>query len=395
MKNMYCDNMVCNENMAWMVGNHYNAIFSLDFKTNQFEFISKFPNENINIFREHQLCRQVDKNLLFFPDNGQILWIYNINKKTFKHIEIPNPQNVRIGINLSFYLNNRIYAVSSGLQQIIEIDLEENKICNICEFGESSSRSGVSSEGCVVDKCFYFTLPEQNEIVEYSTETKEIKKFVIDKKFFPQTICWDDHSFWLTGRTREIVRWNRNLNSSQDYDIPMSVGAYEAKEGELIECVDAVEYEKPLFRWSVRVNDMIWLIPNVATKVMVINLENQTIDALDIESEHEDIRSWMRTEKVKHRFECVYKNRFIWLYSFKNREYLVLDTKTGEIQRPNIFLDNKDKLLAELQREHAVIKEEAWGFLEFLEMGYNKTTIIDNEIGKRIYQQVVDCVGAK
>ena len=51
MKNLWCDSIVCEKNIAWMVGTNVNALFKLDFNMRTYEFITDFPDEPIIDFR--------------------------------------------------------------------------------------------------------------------------------------------------------------------------------------------------------------------------------------------------------------------------------------------------------------------------------------------------------
>ncbi len=102
-KNMWCDSMCCEKNIAWMVGSEINALFQLDFNTKSYHFITDFPNASINNIRQNQLCLKICNDIYFFPDRGKSVWIYNLLNRNFKEILINNPDNVRITINMVFY----------------------------------------------------------------------------------------------------------------------------------------------------------------------------------------------------------------------------------------------------------------------------------------------------
>ena len=102
-KNMWCDSMCCEKNIAWMVGSEINALFQLDFNTKSYHFITDFPNTSINNIRQNQLCLKIGNDIYFFPDRGKSVGIYNLLNKNFKEILINNPDNERIMINMVFY----------------------------------------------------------------------------------------------------------------------------------------------------------------------------------------------------------------------------------------------------------------------------------------------------
>lgn len=393
MKNIWCDNMSGDNDSVWMVGNNYNALFKLDFVTKEYEFITKFPDEQIAKFRVNQLCKKIGNDIYFFPDCGDYIWTYSILDKSFKKIMLENPNNVRIGINMVYQVGNSIYAISNGLEQIIEINIDNQIIIGKYPIDESIQLYGSSSEGCVVNGNIFFTIPEKNTILEFNTKEKSIDKYEILGEFFPQTICYAKNTFWLTGRTKEIVKWDPKTNQTVSLlDFPDTVGLLEFNNDTLVENTNDIRFKRPLFRWSVSIDKKIWFIPYTANKMVYLNTNNYEIDVCDIESEYEDQMSWSRIEKVKYRFECIFNGQFIFLYSFKNRQYLIIDTVTGSTDQVDIVLDNKSRreLYECIYREKKVINEnESISVLDILDIFVNIDEGTRNEdIGKRIYQSL-------
>lgn len=357
MKNIWCDRMVCDGDRAWMTGANFNALFSLDFNTKTYEFISDFPSVPIMDYRVNLVCMKVKDELFFFPDWGKCIWIYHMASKTFGKIILNNPKGVRVLIGMVFYCNHCIYAFSNGLEQIIEISVSQKEVIGVYSISEYIQESGItriSSEGCVVNENIYFTIPEKNLVCEFSTKTKTILGFPLDGNIVPQTIRHDGENFWMTGKTKEIMKWNKEKNKVISvYPFPAVVGWFESRNGAFLEDIEGERCPVPMFRWSVKVKDKIWFIPYVANKIIYIDKNTCEIGICDIMGEYEDEKSWNRAEKVKYCFECIVRERFIFLYSYKNRRYLLIDTITNAAQMVDIELtEESSKKLFRFIREN-------------------------------------------
>lgn len=394
MKNLWCDSIVCEKNIAWMVGTNVNALFKLDFNMRTYEFITDFPDEPIIDFRVNPFYIKIENEIFFFPDLGKYIWIYNVTSKSFDKISLNNPNKARIGINMIFKVDNSIYAIANGLKQIVEINISKKSVVGIYSIEKNMQGFVCNSEGCIANANIYFTIPEKNEICEFSTETKNITTYSVDGEIMPQTICYDGKDFWLTGRTKEIVRWNKEKNAVIDYlSIPKSVGVFESVSGIFCENTSDVRYQKPLYRWSLNFLDKIWFIPYMANKVVYFDKKEQKICICNIESEHEDAKSWDRLEQVKYRFECIFQERYILLYSFKNRQYLIIDTTKNTAQPMNIVMRKESfpRFFEHVLSQHSyMVETDNMNILDIFDLpsknGKEKKSM---GIGKKIYQQLM------
>ena len=397
MRNIWCDRMICEGDQIWMTGATCNALFYLDFNTKMYEFISAFPNIPVMGYRSNLVCTKIEDELFFFPDRGECIWIYHTVSKTFSKIVLNNPEKKRILIGMIFYCNHCIYAFSSGLEQIIEISVSKKEVIatySISEYIQGAGITGItgiSSEGCVVDQSIYFTIPEKNLVCEFSAKTKTILSFPLSEDIMPQTICYDGKNFWMTGKTKEIIRWNREEKKVLSvYRLPAGAGWFENKDGNFLENIEDKYCPAPMFRWSVKVKDRIWFIPYIANKMIYIDKNTCEIGVCDIVDEYEDEKSWNRIDKVKYSFECMIQERFIFLYSYKNRRYLLVDTVDNMAQAVNIELtDESSKKLLGFLRENKERLIECDGIKVFDMIWYSDSNEEDAVyFGKYIWEKL-------
>lgn len=395
-ENLWCDKMVCDGEGAWLTGAKLNALFYLDFNTKVCEFIDCFPDEPIMDYRVNSGCMKIENELYFFPDRGEYVCIYNIISNKFSKIILNNPKKLRILIGMVFHCNDCIYAFSNGLEQIIEISVSQKRVIDtysISGYIQESGITRISSEGCIVHENIYFTIPEKNLVCEFSTKTKKILDFNFNRNIMPQTICYDGKNFWMTGKTKEIVRWNEERNEVVSvHSIPDFVGWFENRDGGFRENTEDGRCQNPLFRWSLNFGDKIWFIPYVANKIIYIDKNTCEIGVCDVESEYESEKSWFRAYQVKYSFECVFQERYIFLYSYKNQQYLLIDTITNTAQKVDIILEKESgkKLLKCIREKNESMVEcnniEVFDLIRNLTN--NNRVRKATEIGKDIWQKI-------
>lgn len=353
-----CDFMTVEENKAWMVGTRINALFELDFVTKTYEFITALPRTDIQQFRYNSLCYKVNNELFLFPDRGDRILIFNLDSKEFSEIEITNPNAERISILNAFLIGNQIYAVARGLKQILTVNIDEKKIDEIYSMEQLIGASYLSDEMCMVDSQIYFTIPEENVICEFIIETKKLNKYILSEKIMPYTICYVNDCFVVTGRKKGIYSWDKcsnNLNIIAEF--PSKIKLIESENKEQDGSIDAELYEHAFFRWSICRGKELWFIPYCANNILYINVENDTIGIVDIPCEEENEKTLQRLEKIKYRYTGMFFERYLCLYSFKNKNYLLIDLEehTYCIETYNT---SKDSLKEVLGRMEIIIESE-------------------------------------
>lgn len=62
------------------------------------------------------------------PDNGDSIFIYHLNSLQFSKITVKNEHKNRLHMSDSWCVEGKIYSVSAGLKQIIELSPKDKKI---------------------------------------------------------------------------------------------------------------------------------------------------------------------------------------------------------------------------------------------------------------------------
>lgn len=346
---IWSDNFWLENNQAWLISTKYNVIFSLDMHTNECNYIASIPDISRNMFRLNPRCIKSGENIICMPDKGDRIWIYNIEKHSFSSINIDNPNRVRLSIWYFWEYDNKVYAVSKGLKQILEINIVEKKVDNAYllkqeyEKNRSNNISSIQSslvyyEGdCYVGRILnsinvgsvIYSLTVDNFIYQFDMKTKEILYETlpdIGRKFY--TFCYDGVKFWLSGWYKELYIWDGKTMIILD-KFPQNFGGYNfGKDTDQQVDMLSSEYDLPTFEYLVAIGEKVWLIPCVANKILYVDRNNYMMQVFEIEEENETKESLMdRDDTAKYVLEYVKNNRYIGLYSFKNRRILEIDTK--------------------------------------------------------------------
>lgn len=371
MENMNCcfcwgDNWWIDGNNAWLVDGERDILYCINLITEQCEFIKSIPNFVEQKFRQNPRCIKYQNAIVCMPDFGQYIWIYSLNR--FDKIEIKNPNKTRILISNFWEFEQKLYAVSEGLKQIIEINIDDRKIDNYYNLNVPDIEIAGSDK---VNEKIFIVSKVSNCIYEFDLKSKGIvlhKLSEVKDRFYG--ISFDGSNFWLSGYNKAVYIWNKENNTVEiikNFPEEFGIYDYEGKEDVFLDC-KAESYDTPVFKDVKVVNQYVWFIPFKTNKIVYINKDTFEIFSLDIKQEDETKNSLARNY-MGHKFIFLYirENRYIGLFSFKNNKVLEIDT---------VRLQAKDKAYSlTLQCMSEISKNRILGEFYFLDK-----TIYKNEL---------------
>ena len=222
------DNWWIEKNKAWFIWGSLNILCCLDLEMNECELLTYIPEILESRFRGNSICYKYGNDIYCMPIYGKSIWVYSMVDDNFCEIRVNNPNEGLINIQDLWEYNNKIYAISTGLGQLIEIDLNEKKIKNYY----SIIQDKIIVKSIKVDSLIYCLVGENNEIYRFNLETKETNRYKlpnIGRKF--NTICFDGEKFWLSGYNKEIYVWDQKKNEISILDkFPRDFGMYDFTE---------------------------------------------------------------------------------------------------------------------------------------------------------------------
>lgn len=125
---IWSDNWSLDGEKAWFMSGTMDILFCLDIKTRKTAWINSIPLIDDNTFRQHPRCLKYKDVIICLPDLANDIRCYHLSDNSWVSISIDNPEKVRIGCSNAWVVQERLYVVSIGLKQVIELNLENECI---------------------------------------------------------------------------------------------------------------------------------------------------------------------------------------------------------------------------------------------------------------------------
>ena len=135
---------------AWFVLGMQKILCCFDFNEKKCKSTIRIPDIVSNKFRFMSGCIKYQDDIYCIPNKGNSIWLYSTDNNRFAEIIIHNPDKVYLGIFDYWVYENKIFAVSIGLKQIIEIDADKRKIDNYYKICENEGISRSTKVGTVI-----------------------------------------------------------------------------------------------------------------------------------------------------------------------------------------------------------------------------------------------------
>ncbi len=388
----WSDNWHIEDNKAWCIDGERNILYCLDLKLDEFIFLEKIPEETIDLYRMNPHCIKYKDFILCMPDRGNNIWIYQLKESQFQPIKIHNPNRVRVSITDFWQVDEKIYAVSNGLKQVIEINIDDKRIDNYYSLCNIPDVDIVKS--IMVGTVIYSVCTTKNEIYWFDIKTNNSSKYYIkDVEGGFRTICFDGQNFWLSGYRKEIYVWNREKNSVNVLNaFPLLFGIYNIQTlgKDFLDCETNV-YDVPLFVQSVVLGQYIWFIPFYMNKVIYVDKDSFEIYEFEMEGEEES-RTSLKTRRLKIKFimEYVKQERYIGIFSAKNNCIIEIDALEKKYEKKVFSVGNTfiERMIREYEEHNRLVLVENY---EVDRMLFKVLFNMDTKMTKAIYGVSVGC----
>lgn len=396
----WSDSWCIDGNKAWCVDVEKNVLYCINLQLREFEFMKEIPEKSADTFRMNPNCIKYKDFVFCIPNIGNSIWIYQVKNSQFQQIKIHNPNSVRIGMVDFWQFDEKMYAVSNGLKQVFEINMEKQKIDNCYDLYNIADTWITKS--VMVGKVIYSVCATASEIYLFDIETKDTLKYCIQNiEGGFETICFDGQNFWLSGCRKEIYVWNEGKDTVTILsDFPAHFGKYniQSSKKEFLDC-KTVEFEEyVMFFQSVAIGQYIWFIPCLMNKLIYVDKNSFEIFAFEIENEDETRETFMsRKMNMKFRMEYVKERRYLGIFSSKNNCIIEIDALKNKYEK-KYFGFNHSLIENMIQRymDHGGIyfKEndslDRLVYTELLYMDMQREKISSVSAGYSIYQNILN-----
>ena len=317
---VWSDNWCILEDEAWFVTGEQGILFCLDRKTGNTKFAKKIP-ERKKSFRLHPRCIKYGDTVFCLPDKGENIWCYHILADTWKRVIIDSSPKLRIACTNAWIMQDKIYIVSIGLKQILEIDVLKEEVTSY--YNLPIKNDGKMSGSILVGNWIYIVGVYPVCIYKFDCVTKRTEvNQLTNLNDLIHTISYDGEKFWLSGRCRKIYIWKETTNEILILDnLPDKFGIwnFSGKYKNLLNYnVDSIEM--PLFLYSSFARGYVWLIPAQSNEILYIDKDTYEINTFSLEDE-ELTEENINTQTLPHKYLLEYNlsERYVGLFSLKNR----------------------------------------------------------------------------
>lgn len=325
---IWSDNWYILENEAWFVSGQQDILFCINTKTGNTTLAREIP-ERRKSFRLHPKCLKFEDIVFCFPDIGENIWCYHISTDDWKKIIVDNPQKVRISCSNFWIIEEKLYIVSIGLKQILEVDISKEIVT--AYYNLPIENDGKVSGSILVGQWIYLVGVSPVCIYKFDCLTKKFEMIQLSNlNDSIHTISYDGEKFWLSGHCRKIYVWQEISNKIFILDsLPDEFGIwnFSGKYDHLLNYhVDSIEM--PLFMYSVYVDQYVWFIPAQSNEILYIDKDTYKIKIFHLEDEEQTDEN-VKVQLLRHKYllEYVWDEKYIGLYSLKNRQIVEIDTQ--------------------------------------------------------------------
>lgn len=396
---IWSDNWYIEDNNAWFIAGEMDILFSVNLNTKKTTLESEILSDKEYSAREHPRCLKKGSLIICLPCNGKHIWCYHLMDRSWTTIAIDLPEGIRSACFNAWFIEKKLYVISLGLKQIIEIDINKEEIiyCHDLPFGESEH----TSRSILVGNCIYIFVSFTSSMYKFDCLRKKLERYDIpDINDQIQTICFDGDKFWLSGEHRRLYIWDEKIgqvffieNLPNDFGIWNFSGKFE----NLITYKDVLGL--PLFSDSVMVGQYIWFIPFQTNEILYVEKNTMKIKKFHINEEnHTDDNIKQQLLGHKYLLEYVREDRYIGLFSLKNTwifeidckelSYKIVEFQIGKEVKQEI----ENRVLEKLLRSNKILHEqEQQDLSSLINMQIYRNNILENKAkknGKEIYDRV-------
>lgn len=377
----WSDNWWIEKDSAWFCAGKFSALFCVDMKSQQCELVARIPKDDFINFRLHPHCIKYKDTVFCLPNFAKDIWCYHLEKKLWKKIEIGNVG--QIIINISTYIEGdvRIWMLEEKRGRIFAVNLDK-EILETEYFIKDQEDTFFDGQYVLAQNGLYYI--NNGKIYSFNINNVDIsldKVYEIEAGLY--TISYDGMNFWLSGCCNKIYIWNPK-------DGVINVAEFPPQQPHLFN-------QFPAFQKTMIIGKYLWCIPFEMNEIIYVSIDTYEIFSLEIKEEQQTWES-IKNNFLHHKYivEYIRENRYIGVYSLKNRWIFEIDTL-------ELCVSYKDYLLSDVVmqgmgtlsfKENDVLSEESDFerkiFAMALRHNYEEKEKVFQNIGEKVFQSVND-----
>jgi hypothetical protein len=319
----------------WFTSCDFNALFRMDKRTWEAEYMGSFPNERLGALRLYGLIATYNGKLYFAPYYANEIAIYDIASREFEKIAlapVETDRNASYGAEKFYSIKQCgkwIFFIPASYPALLRYDTENGALEYFSEWisplnkhmAEADSHKIFFADAVIVENKIYAAAWNANAVVVFDTDAYDANIIIVgDKTCRYKSICFDGSVFWLLPRHENaVVMWDSVSSECKEYGLPAS-------------CI-----KKEYGFWSIcYASGAVWLFPCQTNSAMKIDVRNGAVSGADVfqaECGYEKTDAeWLESSYIMSKA----MGDTIYAHTGKSNRLIEYNCKTGERREQKI-----------------------------------------------------------
>ena len=322
-------------NRVWFVGKTFNYLFCMDISEKIIEIVERLPGEQLIGYRSYSNIVKYKNQIILIPGYADKILIYDAAARIFREIE------VKIQGKHVFYVfvgieHDKLYLMDHEDARIVIIDLDKRCIASCRKIETSEPVNLIYSKPILQKGNIYIPLCEGNKIIIYQISDDVFRECLLESVASGYSnIIYDGIFFWLIGFAGEIVKWDsETMKIVQNISLPKDFKEFVIAGNDKI--VKWYSYEEDRIRnyrfcWDCDFDGKyIWILPALSDSILCVDKDTGVLQIIELPNENEDTYTMQGREGYKFSFMGIDEERYIRIYSHKNRVIYCVDNTTTQ-----------------------------------------------------------------
>lgn len=332
---LFFDDIFEHEDTFLISSRTYNALFKVDMKSLQVNFIGHFPEERLDGYNLYHSMIQCGNDIYFAPLGAKEMAVFNPYNNSFRKIEIPSPaisaryKEGHYKFNTITSFGKFVYLIGYCYPAILQYDLIGGGFRQFYNWIPEIERLRPSNKES--DSTYFYnsiSLGEElfapstvaNAVVVFNMRTCVSTVYEVGRKGSAFSgICFDGKNYWLSPYNDGIiVCWDRQTGESKEYDTGIK--------GNVL-----------TFIGTIFANGYVWMFPHEEGQVLCIDPQNECIKTVDAFREICSEQSDNYLDKV---FSMIkeYHGRIL-SFAYRSADFIDYNLKTTTMRRYHLTAD--------------------------------------------------------
>ncbi len=201
---------------AWLVNRDINILHKLNLENMELQYEVNLNFDEEKLYRKTPLCYKSGQTIVLFPDNGNKMLFYDVEKRVIEAYQIETGDNTRIGVYCFGKFRDHIWAVSYWMKQIFLVDAALKRIVKQYHLFRMDARVEMGYESILHGENIFCVSRNANYVSKTNIISGEEKIYELPiKESGFNTIHYDGELFWISSMSGNVFIWDYKDNTME------------------------------------------------------------------------------------------------------------------------------------------------------------------------------------